>query len=249
MRVKKYKRELELYEKKKNENPSYSEDQESIATLENLLKEKEAMIDKLNKENQVIMNIYEDTETELRKLSHQLSKQQKELNDLKHDMLTLRDELFNNPNIQIRSIYDNMKQQNTESNDLMALKQQLTKIQSLITNQNPVPTPSINVPREPRKTGFTFRDLQKAGRVYSTTNITGKGSFLSGSPSPMNHKVNNLNVNENKVISSLNNETFTTETTPDVKINKLELELQPSFQEVQKENTMLSAFSFLKKKT
>ncbi|MFO1446349.1 hypothetical protein KDN24_24725 [Bacillus sp. Bva_UNVM-123] len=248
MRVKKYKRELELYEKKEKERSDQSGESESIAILEKLLTEKEDVINILNKENEMVKKLYEEAEINLKQLTNQINSMKVELKAIQNELLTLRDEQTINMNKPIEINHAPSKQPKAETDELLELKQQLTDIQSFIIKNNNAVPPSMNpVNYGIRKSSYTFRDLQNASRINMTSNMNNNKSHSPKFSPQMNQNTNVINTNVTSFNNSVNPIAPVTETKSED--HGSERHASESSQVTQKEKNVLSAFSFLKKKS
>lgn len=247
MRVKKYKRELELYEKKEKERFDQSGESETIAILEKLLTEKEDVINILNKENEMVMKLYEKAEIDLKQLTNQINSMKVELKAIQNEFLTLRNDQTIRMNKQTEINDSSSKQPKAETDDILEVKQQLTDIQSFIKNNNAV-LPSMNpVNHGVRKSTYTFRDLQNASRINMASNMSNNKSHSPKFSPQLNRNANVMNTNVTSFNNSANPKAPVTETKSED--HGSERHVSESTQVAQKEKNVLSAFSFLKKKS
>lgn len=248
MRVKKYKRELEQYEKAKGTHMNEQVDTKDYEILQKLIKEKEDLIKELTEENKATTQQHKITTKELGQLANQVTQLQKAFKNMQNEMLILRDELMNRLEQPLEKQNLSAAKGQSEASDLLELKQQLVDIQSLIKSANNYQaSPQMVQPYqtvERRPSAYTFRDLQAASRIRATSNMNNR------SPQAPSHHPrmlqNSGGMKEELMVSHKGTEETHFASEQQERVSK-QPSLQGNPQMIEKEKNLLSAFSFLKK--
>ncbi|MGE8205253.1 hypothetical protein ACQKP0_11860 [Heyndrickxia sp. NPDC080065] len=239
MRVKKYQLDMSRSQKKNEEYLNL------FQSLEKLLEEKVDEIVKMGEQNHLTMQLYRN---EVKQIKNQMKTIQTSLLNMENEMMGLRDDLINKIDANIGKNEINNEQE--YFNELSELKQKLTDISNLIKSDPIDIVNNSNVKTNPHlgenKSSFTFRDLQNASKINSTSSMNNQSMFKLNSsfrqtvrnPQIVRPIQNNTSEEISKSTAIVNND-------KDEEVDK-KLPIEDTTELMKKEKKVTTAFSFFK---
>ncbi|MGE6260170.1 hypothetical protein ACQKCU_20205 [Heyndrickxia sporothermodurans] len=240
MRVKKYQLEMSQIQKKNGEYINL------VQNLEKLLEEKVDELIKLGEQNHLTMQLYRN---EIKLIKNQIKTLQTSLLNIENEMMGLHDEIINKTDTNFEK-QDVIKIQDY-TNDFNELKQSLAHINNLIkSNQIDNINLSQEQPKqqkEENKSHFTFRDLQNASIINSTSSMNKQRIFGSSAIQKPIQSPRTVESFQNIISEEIPKTTENSQNEKEEGIKK-EHSIEEKSNSLIKEKKAPSAFSFFKRK-